>query len=119
MCKNCDTNLCLGCDNVSLGVLSCVSEANTRAMNIAKRLGATTGEMQRFEEFVNQSKPGVGWEKYRVVMTNDIKDLTGKGEEWLMNKHGEVVTKFFNGAMTTIVFDKSDIDVNEKTVITG
>ncbi len=100
------------------GILSCVQQANLLAIT-ADSIGATIDEMKRFEEFINPSKPAIGWEKYRILMTNDIKDMTGKGEEWLMSKQGEVVAKFFDGAMVNIVFDTSNIDTSEDTVITG
>ncbi len=115
MCSACGMNFC-SCEG--LGMLSCVREANALAV-ASHRIGSTVGEMSRFEDYVNANTPAVGWEKYRVVMSTKIVDLTGRGEEWLMSDQGEVLCKFFDGGMVEIVFDKSDIDIDEATVITG
>lgn len=55
---------------------------------------------------------------YLVKVSNDVLKLTGQGEEWLVSEQGDLLAKFWNGAMVgdndnTHVAQASD-DVTKK-----
>lgn len=49
----------------------------------------------------------------KIIISNDIKNLTGQGIEYLTDQSGEVIAEFYDGNMT----QANPTGNNEKTLI--